>query len=92
MRFHAGGNREETNQQRWMWSTIKSREGDSLGTIVTITFHDHNQFRIPQQPGIIALAQTDTDAVVEVLSQFSTDFKNAHEFKIEYAEYLQSQN
>ncbi|BAZ02826.1 hypothetical protein NIES37_68390 [Tolypothrix tenuis PCC 7101] len=86
------GNHEETNQQRWMWSTIKSIKGDSLGTIVTITFHDHNQFRIPQQPGIIALAQTDTDAVVEVLSQFSTDFKNAREFKIEYAEYLQSQN
>jgi hypothetical protein len=48
------GNQEETEQQRWMWSSIESTEG-SLGTIVTITFHDHTQFRIPQNPQIIAL-------------------------------------
>ncbi|MFH7029502.1 MAG: DUF6022 family protein [Heteroscytonema crispum UTEX LB 1556] len=86
------GNKEETNQQRWMWSTIKSTKGDSLGTIVTITFHDHNQFRIPQKPGIIALAQTNKDAAVEALSQLSADFKEAREFQIEYEEYLRSQS
>jgi Family of unknown function (DUF6022) len=86
------GNKEETNQQRWMWSTIKSTQGDSLGTIVTITFHDHNKFRIPQKPGIIALAQINKDAVVEALSQLSFDFKNAREFQVEYEEYLQNQS
>ncbi|MBE9211523.1 hypothetical protein IQ247_02115 [Plectonema cf. radiosum LEGE 06105] len=85
------GNQEETNQQRWMWSTIKLTKGNSLGTIVTITFHDHNEFRIPQKPGIIALVQTDKDAVVAALSQLSVDFQNAREFQIEYEEYLQKQ-
>ena len=84
------GTKEETDQQRWMWSTIKSTEGESLGTIVTITFHDHTQFRIPQKPQIIALTETSKEAVVEALSHHSADFKNALEFKIEYAQYLQS--
>jgi hypothetical protein len=82
------GNKEETNQQRWMWSTITSTAGDSLGTIVTITFHDHNEFRIPEKPGIMALAQISKDAVVEALSQLSVDFQNAREFQVEYEEYL----
>jgi Family of unknown function (DUF6022) len=84
------GNQEETDQQRWMWSTIKSTEGKLLGTIVTITFHDHTQFRIPQQPQIIALTETSKEAVVEALSHRSADFKNALEFKIEYAQYLRN--
>jgi hypothetical protein len=84
------GNPEETNQQRWMWSTIESTAGELLGTIVTITFHDHTQFRIPQKPQIIALTETSKEAVVEALSHHSLDFKNAVEFQIEYAAYLQS--
>jgi hypothetical protein len=62
----------------------------SLGTIVTITFHDHTQFRVPQKPQIIALTQTSKEAVVEALSHRCADFKNALEFKIEYEEYLRS--
>ncbi|GET35814.1 DUF6022 family protein [Microseira wollei] len=84
------GNQEQTDQQRWMWSTIESAEGKSLGTIVTITFHDHTQFRIPQKPQIIALTETSKEAVVETLSQRSADFKNALEFQIEYADYLRN--
>ena len=84
------GTKEETDQQRWMWSTIESTEGKSLGTIVTITFHDHTQFRVPQKPQIIALTETSKEAVVEALSHRSADFKNALEFKIEYEEYLRS--
>jgi Family of unknown function (DUF6022) len=86
------GNKEETNQQRWMWSTIKSTKGNLLGTIVTITFHDHNEFRIPQKPGIIALSQTDKDAVVEAISWRSVDFQKAREFQVEYEEYLQNRS
>lgn len=83
------GNQAETEQQRWMWSTINSTTG-SLGTIVTITFHDHTQFRIPEKPQIIALAETSKEDVVNVLSQRSVEFNKALEFKIEYAEYLRS--
>lgn len=84
------GNREETDQQRWMWSVIESATGELLGTIITITFHDHTQFRIPCPPQIIALTETSKEAVVEALSCRSTDFKNALDFQIEYAQYLQS--
>jgi Family of unknown function (DUF6022) len=84
------GNQEQTDQQRWMWSTINSTEGKPLGTIVTITYHDHTQFRIPQKPQIIALTETSKEAIVEALSHRSVEFKNALEFKIEYAEYLRS--
>jgi hypothetical protein len=78
----------ETDQQRWMWSTIQREDGEAIGTIVTITHHDHTQFRIPRQPQIIALAEIGKEAVVEALSQRSEDFKNTLEFTLEYALYL----
>jgi hypothetical protein len=84
------GKQDETDQQRWMWSIIQATEGEALGTIVTIVYHDHTQFRIPRPPQIIALTQTSQEAVVEALSRRSTDFKNAREAKIEIAEYLRS--
>lgn len=73
-----------------MWSASELATGQLLGTVVTITFHDHTQFRIPQKPKIIALTETSKEAVVEALSHFSVDFKSALKFQIEYAEYLQS--
>jgi hypothetical protein len=60
-----------TDQQRWMWSTIRGMEdGEPLGTIVTIVFHDHTQFRIPRSPQIIALLETSKETIVEALSAF----------------------
>lgn len=84
------GVQEETDQQRWMWSTINSAGGAPLGTIVTIVFHDHTRFRIPRQPHVIALTETGKEAVVEALSRRSADFKNAREAKLEIEEYLRS--
>lgn len=81
---------DQSDRQRWMWSTIASQEGKALGTIVTMIFHDHTQFRLPRQPQAIALTETSKEAVVAALSERSTDFKNALEFQVEYAEYLQS--
>lgn len=78
------GNADETEQQRWMWSTINSVSKEPLGTIVTITYHDHTQFRIPSKPSAIALTQTSKEAVVEALSHRDADFKKALEFQIEY--------
>lgn len=47
----------QTDQQRWMWSTIESTAGEPLGTIVTITFHDHTGFHVPirvEAPSVLA--------------------------------------
>ena len=84
------GQADETDQQRWMWSTVNAATGGSLGTIVTIVFHDHTRFRLPRPPQIIALAETGKEAVVEALAHRSDDFRNAREASIEIAEYLQS--
>lgn len=82
------GNADQTDQQRWMWSTIETQAGAPLGTIVTITPHDHTRFRVPRAPGVIALAETGMDAVVDALSRRSPDFAAAREASIEIAEYL----
>ncbi|QYR21867.1 hypothetical protein KZ483_02155 [Paenibacillus sp. sptzw28] len=85
------GSKEQTDQQRWMWSTVYSANGDALGTIVTIVFHDHTQFRVPRPPQIIALNEVGKEEVVAGLSLRSNDFKHALEFTAEYEEYLRSQ-
>jgi hypothetical protein len=81
---------EANDEQRWMWSTIVGADGEPMGTLVTIVYHDHTQFRIPRQPQLIALAETGKEAVVEALSQRSEEFKNALEFTIEYELYMKS--
>jgi hypothetical protein len=84
------GSPEETDQQRWMWSTVYSTEKEPLGTIVTIVYHDHTQFRVPRQPRILALHETGKEEVVAALSLKSPDFKEALEFTVEYEAYLRS--
>ena len=79
---------DETDQQRWMWSTVYGADGKPLGTLVTITYHDHTRFYLPRPPKLFALAESGKEAVVEVLSNRSEDFKNALEFPEEYALYL----
>lgn len=85
------GNADETDQERWMWSTIESAEGVALGTIVTITPHDHTRFRVPRAPEIIALAETGKDAVADALSRRSPQFAAAREASIEIAAWMASQ-
>lgn len=84
------GSEEGTDQQRWMWSTVLSPEEEPLGTIVTIVYHDHTQFRVPRQPRILALHETGKEDVVAALSLKSADFSEALEFTAEYEEYLRS--
>jgi len=85
------GNADESDQQRWMWSTIKTAAGEPLGTIVTLFHHDHTRFRVPRQPGILALREIDKAAVEAELSRRSPDFARAVEFKVWYAEYLRGE-
>lgn len=80
----------QDDEQRWMWSTIETIDGAALGTIVTITFHDHTRFRLPRAPQVIALTEVGKEAVVAALSQRSANFGAAREASIEIAEYLQS--
>lgn len=84
------GTAAETDQQRWMWSTIKMASGASLGTIVTVTHHDHTQFHLPRPPQVFGLPETGKEAVVQALSRRSDDFAQAREASLEIAEYLQS--
>lgn len=86
------GNTDETEQQRWMWSTIRNATGEALGTLVNIIHHDHSQFRVPHQPEIIALNETVNAEVEAALSRLSTDFAQALEFTVWYAEYLKTMN
>lgn len=83
------GNADETDQQRWFWCTVVAKEGGPIGTLVTIVYHDHTQFRLPRRPHTFGLAESGKDAVVAALSQRSDDFRNAREASVEIAEYLQ---
>lgn len=56
-------------RERWMWSVIRQTQGAPIGTIVIRLFHDHIQFRIPHAPGVLALQETDADAIVQAVSQ-----------------------
>jgi hypothetical protein len=79
---------DETDRQRWMWSKISRADGTTVGTIVTVFHHDHEQVRIPRAFEIIALEEGTKGAVVAALSRRSADFKQAQEAKIEIAEYM----
>jgi hypothetical protein len=78
----------EDDEQRWMWSTLLGVDGAPIGTLVTITYHDHTQFRLPRPPHLFALAEVGKEAVVEALSARSEQFKHALPFTEEYELYL----
>jgi hypothetical protein len=81
---------EGNDEQRWMWSTIVGADGEAIGTLVTIVYHDHTQMRLPRPPHLIALREAGKEAVVEALSQRSEPFRSALEFTLEYELYLKS--
>jgi hypothetical protein len=84
------GNPHETDQQRWMWSTLSKDDSTLLGTIVIKFYHDHTQFRVPRPPKVLALTETGKEPVVAALVRRSADFRRAREASIEIAEYLES--
>jgi hypothetical protein len=85
------GNADETEQERWMWSTIHEADNTSIGTLVTVVYHDHTRFYVPQAPTVFALCETDKKAIITELSRRSADFRQAREAHIEIAEYLKLQ-
>ena len=56
-------------RERWMWSVVRPGQGAPFGTIVIRLVHDHTQFRLPHPPGVLALEETDTNAIVQAVSQ-----------------------
>ncbi len=55
-------------RERRFWSVLRQDQGKPLGTIVTRFFHDHTQLRIPQQPIMLALEETNPDAISQIIS------------------------
>lgn len=56
-------------RERWMWSVARRGQGAPLGTLVMGLFHDHTRFRIPHAPCVLALEQTDNDAIAGAISR-----------------------
>lgn len=81
---------DETDQQRWMWSLVQGANGEGLGALVTVFFHDHTGFRLPRSPQIIGLIESSDDAVIVALSARSEEFRNAQDFTVEVAEYMKN--
>jgi hypothetical protein len=52
-------------------SSVETREGTPVGTLVTQFFHDHIRFRIPLPPGIQTLEETEPEAILAALSHAS---------------------
>jgi hypothetical protein len=79
---------DETDRQRWMWSRITRSDGQAIGTIVIIYYHDHETIRLPRRMGVIALEETSKGAVIQALSQRSPEFATAKDMKAEVADYF----
>ena len=58
-------------RERCLWSVVRTAQGTPVGTIVVQVFHDHTRFRLPHPPGVLALEETETHAIVEALSHAS---------------------
>lgn len=56
-------------RERWMWSVVRHEQAAPLGTLVIRLVHDHTQFRLPHPPGVLAIEKTETNAIVQAVSQ-----------------------
>jgi hypothetical protein len=60
-------------RQRWLWSVVWREGGEPLGALVVGLFHDHTRFRIPRSPSVLALKETDADAIVRAVVRAAGD-------------------
>jgi hypothetical protein len=68
---------------------VQKVNGEALGTLVVIVYHDHTMFRIPRQPEILSLDEIGKEVVVKTLSERSSDFAAAQEASVEITAYLE---
>ena len=53
------------------WGPVEG--GEPLGALVVGLFHDHTRFRIPRSPSVLALKETDADAIVRAVVRAAGD-------------------
>ncbi len=66
-------------RERWMWCVVRPAQGTPIGTIVIRLVHDHTRFRIPHPPGVLAVEETDADAIVQAVSRAAGHLKGEAE-------------
>jgi hypothetical protein len=54
-------------RERWMWSVVREAAGIPVGALVVRLVHDHTQFRLPSAPSVLAVKETDTNAIVQAI-------------------------
>jgi len=54
-------------RERRFWSVVRDGDGHALGTLVTRYFHDHTKLRIPRSPLVLALRETDREAITRAV-------------------------
>jgi vancomycin aglycone glucosyltransferase len=86
------GNPEETHQQRWMWSVIRTAQGTPIGSLAVGSHHDHSRFRLPRSPEILALRATVPSRIVAEIAQTHPRYAEQEDFKDWYAQYLAQQS
>lgn len=80
------GNADESEQQRWFWSSIvRQSDACALCTLVTVLHHDHRCFRLPRAPEVFALGVLGLDAVERELCRLSAGFAAATPFRLLHA-------
>ncbi len=63
-------------RERWMWCVVRPTHGAPIGTLVVRLAHDHTRFRLPHPPGILALEETDADAIIQAVSHAAGNLKS----------------
>jgi len=66
-------------RERWMWSVVRPAQGAPVGTIVIRLVHDHTQFRLPHPPGVLAVEETDANAIIQAVSQAAGHVQSGEE-------------
>jgi Family of unknown function (DUF6022) len=66
-------------RERWMWSVVREASGAPIGTLVVRLIHDHTQFRLPSAPSVLAVKETDADAIVQAILQAAKQTQSEEE-------------
>lgn len=66
-------------RERWMWSVVREAAGAPIGTLVVRLVHDHTQFRLPSPPSVLAVKETEADAIVQAVSHAAGQMQSAEE-------------
>lgn len=60
-------------RERRFWSVIHDGNGRAIGTLLTRFYHDHTALRIPLEPQVYAIPETEMASIKEVITQFKPE-------------------